>query len=374
MQKWIFVASLCLAAALVFVWLEIDWTMDARRQHAPHPDDLVRVGNEMVSQETLLLTRIFPRETIGTFRYELLRRRNLYPLLYVVCGLAGACAAIWLLLVNDKFSSKGTNWDRVGASILLSGLAGVIAYLLVKWLAATRHADEMTLYDSFEVFPLLAGAFNTVFYDALPAVLSGFIGLFKKSGGGAKTASHLLFIVLTLAIPRSISAQSAPEDKSATKASRVYYRCADPSSCKCWAFTKEEKDACKSCAVWQPVSIDPELHKMLEEYDPDKYRDHAGEFARDVAEQMQKVDFGDKPVSAAAVYGDPSRFGLKEIPAKEAGPRTLVVYPKLAGVVVDDKGSIAYPSQKLGGKAAIARPKSLAPEGTPKYLVAANVQ
>lgn len=363
MRKWVFAASLCLAAAIAFLWFDVDWAVTQRQKHAPKPDELVLVGGISMTQENALLTRIYPRDKVGAFRHALLARRNLFPLIYILCGLAGACAAVWLLLVKDGFTAKATNWDRAGAAVLLSALAGLIAYLLVKASSAASNVDLMKAYDDWEVFPVLAGAFNTVFYDALPGVLTSIIDMMKK-----KWKPVVVLVLLGPALmPGSARAQTAKTDANES----AYYKCSDPSTCKCWAFTKKEQDACKECKTWQSVSIDDRVLDILRATDPAQYNNHASKFARDASAHLFDMKLDDTSASVSNLYSHPADFGFKEVSSADAAPTTLVVYPKLAGVVANAEGDIAYPSEKRQ-TLNVTTPAALKKEGQPKYLVPAN--
>jgi hypothetical protein len=377
MQKWVFVASLCLAAALVAIWFDVDWAIGERKKHCLAPDDVVQIGKEWMTQETVLLTRIHPRASVGAIRFALLRRRNLYPVLYLLCGFAGACAAIWLLLMRDQFTAKATNWDRAGAAVLLSALAGLIAYLLVKWLASATSRDALKTYDDWEVFPLLAGAFNTVFYDALPGLLTALLEVMKTAAKKWKTVAIIIAFAPVL-VSRSAQAQESKtvsqsdvtkSESKATNEDAAYYKCSDPTSCKCWAFTKQERAECKECTKWLTVTIDDRVMKLLRAEEPAAYSNHASRFARDAAERLYHLDVDDS-MTVAQLYRDPSDFGFREVAAAGASPRTLVVYPNLAGVVANAKGDIAYTSGKRQAYNIVPR-LYLKEEGKAKYLVPA---
>jgi hypothetical protein len=365
MRTWILIASVLLAALLAWAWIEIDWALEARRDHATPPDEEITIGTEVMTQEAFLLLRVHPREEVGALRHNLLRRRNLYPILYVVAGLAGACAALWLLLVREQGGRRGTNWDRVAASVLLSGLAGLIAYLLLKFSTSIAPASRLEVYENWVVFPVLAGAFNTTFYEALPSFLTILLGLVKKGFGGRTAAARMT--IIALALGSSLNVLEAQET-TLRRGMKSYYKCGDPASCKCRAFTDQEKDDCSECNKWVTVPIAREIFDKLMKLDA-RYRNAAGRFLSDASEELYDFDIAARPVSAGAVYARPEQYGFKQVDEDAATAGTIVVYPNMAGVVVNQNGDIAYPSATLGGKLNIDAASDLGRLGVARYLM-----
>jgi hypothetical protein len=78
-------------------------------------------------------------------------------------------------------------------------------------------------------------------------------------------------------------------------------------------------------------------------------------------------------VKTTQLYESPKEYGFREIPADDANAGTLVVYPRLGGVVVDvatEEGSeqaLLYPSARAAGSVVLTR--SLESLGEPKFLV-----
>jgi hypothetical protein len=368
MRRLTFYSSLALLLAVVVSYSSLDSAMTERARFAPYPDSVHQVGGTFMTEDQILLTRIHPRDSTSFVAYQLLRRRNLWPFQYVVAGLAGACAAIWLLLVAGK---RSTDWDKVPPSVLLSGLAGLIAYLLVKLATRIAWAESPATYETWLLFPLLAGAFNTVFYNALPGVLTKMIDFFTRFLKDEKKATVLIgwFVFAASTATARAEAQASREAKSAVGG--TLYQCIEPKTCSCWAFSDAEKAACPECTKWKATSLSASLSEAIQKLGTGDYKNKAGQFIYDATVNLSTDDHPRiSQGSIASLYADPERYGYKAVEKSAVGPGGIVLFPTFGGVVINDSGAFVYPSGRRDGKLRVVDVEAFKASGEVKYLMA----
>lgn len=369
MRKLAFFASLTLAGLLISAWNSIDWAMAQRRAFAPHPDVLHQVGKIYMTEEQILLTRVHPRENTPSIQYWLLSRRNVFPFLYIVEGFGGSCAAIWLLLASSKMRSAAVAWDELPLSVLLSGLAGLVAYLLVKACAGLAGQDVAKALDVMEVFPMLAGISNTVLYKAVPGLLHAILEAAKTGLGRFGSGSAVVAIGIGVALsPAHLNAQRVATLAGDT-ARRVMYSCVDPGTCSCIAFNATEKKECAQCKGWKETQITEAMFAALTALNSTTYKDDARGFLYASRKQLFGIGSAGNPVSVAVVYQNPAAHGLQELDAEASKSGSLVLFPTFAGVVIDSQGDVVYPSAQKDGQLRVARLDALRGAGAPKLVI-----
>lgn len=368
--------SAAVAATCAYSYYTVDWALRVHHKHVPDPEEIVVVEGRQMSAwdaaRTQLFPRFYPEERLSVPKHWLLYRHQtrLWLLLFTTNALVGWCASIWLMMVAGNID------NHLIPRVLLALLVGPVSFLLVKAL------PSWDLFGVGQALPLLGGLFVTTFFEGLRGLLAAFFTAVQRriggsappvaarkpgSGGGKGSAVALL---AALCLPVFSSAQET----------QSYFVCTDPKKPPCWAFSHEGKKSCPSCVTWTEVFPEARVRGLLSLL-ANNYRGRANVFLDDAAqaiygEGLPETDSGSL-VKTTQLYESPQEYGFREIPADDADAGTLVVFPRLGGVVVDvatEEGpeqALLYPSARASGSVVLTR--SLESLGEAKFLVPQEV-
>jgi membrane associated rhomboid family serine protease len=167
--------------AIVAISLKIGEAIDFRTSILTdkRAGTMVKTGNTQVEWTTFIFDHALPGQ-IGRVDYELVTTRTstLWGALYLLGGLAGGIAAIWLSAAGIR-PSVPADQNRGLPQLASSGVAGVLIYLILrlpapaiaKFISISTDSESSssphTLLGQFIVLAVLAGLFTSAFFGQL---------------------------------------------------------------------------------------------------------------------------------------------------------------------------------------------------------------
>jgi hypothetical protein len=179
-----------LIAILLFIlifwcYFQIDAALDAVRQHAPEPENPIRIGKVEMRQIDALCRELIPgmQRQPSDFRKSLIchHYKHLVPLLFILASLTGWCASIWLLAIQRQATDTVESWVAFLASFLLAFVVGVVSYLVLISPLSLLKTDTNQL-EKAAIFPLLGGLFTRTFFERSRDLLSRIFDLLTGKG------------------------------------------------------------------------------------------------------------------------------------------------------------------------------------------------
>ncbi len=175
--------GMTLIGMLLILWLglKVGAVLDLKQEIAEHPraDQMVEYdGSDMTFRHMMEHYGVPERLSWLDGKLFGVRTSTLWAALYVLGGLGGGVAAMWLRMAGFRFRD---DLEAPGvAGILASGVAGGLAFLLMRLpvrffgegihlpnLGGNEGTGLFALYDRLLPFAVLAGLFAALFFRAV---------------------------------------------------------------------------------------------------------------------------------------------------------------------------------------------------------------
>lgn len=167
--------------AMVIITLKLGEAIDFRKaiQSDQRAASTVRVGNTQIKWIDFVFERVL-RDQLHILDYALVTTRTstLWATIYLLSGLAGGIAAMWLAAAGIR-SEDPLDRERLWPRLASSAVAGVLIYLILrlpssvvaKFIAIIPDAETPASTDSLLeqciVLAVLGGLFTSVFFTQL---------------------------------------------------------------------------------------------------------------------------------------------------------------------------------------------------------------
>lgn len=158
--------------------INLVWVLDEQEKYMKDPDAIVHHDGKAMTARQHLLTVRYPEGSVGPLSHLLLEQ----PLwlnwgsLYVMTAILGWCGSVWLRAYHGKEMSD------FFVSLLLAGLAGACAYLLVK-IVMTLVPRLSELSYALTLVAIAGGLFVSTFYDELELLMKACSKYLRKKLG-----------------------------------------------------------------------------------------------------------------------------------------------------------------------------------------------